>query len=215
MSLVAEFWVPPEDLPFADALAANPDARIEVECIVPTDERALPYFWVWDATPRAFLEAANDESEIEGMTVLERVDGGALVRARWSPGAELVDAMRRLQGTILSSEGTADGWRFEVRAQDREALLDFADLFGRRDITIELERLADYGDVVDGTDPTLTEAQRAALVAAYEEGYFDNPRRVAQAELGDRFDISHRAVAERIRRGTRTLIEEVVIDDAT
>lgn len=215
MSLVAEFRVPPEDLPFAEALATNPDARIEVERIVPTDERAFPFFWVWDSRPRAFIEAANAESEIEGMTVLEQVDGGMLIRARWSPGAELVDAMRRLQGTILSSEGTADGWCFEVRAQDREAFLEFADLFGRRGITIELERLADYGDFVDRTEPTLTEAQRAALVAAYEEGYFDNPREVEQAELGERFDISHRAVAERIRRGTKTLIEEAVIDDAT
>lgn len=47
-------------------------------------------------------------------------------------------------------------------------------------------------------------------MAALEEGYFDKPRAVTQADLAERFDISRRAVAERLRRGTRNLVAETL-----
>lgn len=46
MSFVAEFTMPPEALPFGETLKENPGTEIEVERIVPTQESALPFFWV-------------------------------------------------------------------------------------------------------------------------------------------------------------------------
>lgn len=214
MSFVAEFTIPPEALPFGETLVANPDMRIEVERIVPTNETALPFFWVWGSEPRLFMDAAEKEPDVQETRVLERVEDGALFRAEWAPNAELLWGMERLDATILASEGTAEQWRFEVRAQDRDTFIKFQEIFHDQDVPISLVRLYDLAELVDGDRHTLTPDQRETLITAYREGYFDSPRDVTQQELGDRFDVSHRAISDRLRRGVRNLIAAALLPSA-
>ena len=53
----------------------------------------------------------------------------------------------------------------------------------------------------------MTAAQREALLTAYEEGYFEEPRKTSQQEVVDRLGISSTAAGGRIRRGMSKLIE--------
>lgn len=213
MSFVAELTVPPETLPFGRTLADHPNIRIEVERIVPTDETALPFYWVWGRDFEAFVGEAEQEPEISETQVLDTVEGGALVRVAWSASASVVDGLRRLGGTILEAEGTAEHWRFEIRAESRDPLVEFRELVEAEGISLTLNRLYDLSELVEDERHALTDEQRETLVRAYREGYYENPREVTQAELGETFDVSHRAVSERVRRGTRNLIAGTLLPD--
>lgn len=214
MSWVAEFTVPPDALPFGKTLLDNPDMRIEVERIVPTHESAMPFFWVWGSKPELFMEVAEQESDIKETRLLETVENGALYRAEWTPNASIVKGLKRLNATIVESEGTSEQWRFEVRTQDRNQYVEFQAVFQEEDVPISLNRLYDLAELVEGDRQTLTPLQRETLLRAYRQGYFDKPRKTSQKDLGDHFGISYRAVSERLRRGTRNLIAAMLLPSA-
>lgn len=214
MATVAEFTIPPEALPFGDTLIKQPSMRIEVERIVPTVESAFPFFWVWGTEPEIFMEAAENEPDVEETRLLERVDGGALFRAEWSPNAKVVKGLKELGATILESEGTSERWRFEVRAQNRDKFREFQEVFRVQGIPITLTHVYDLAELIEGGHQALTQDQRETLIAAYQNGYFDKPRQTTQEELGEQFGVSHRAISERLRRGTRNLIATSLLPQA-
>lgn len=211
MSVVAEFTIPPEALPFGDTLVKTQDTEIEVERVVPTQESALPFFWVWGCEPEVFIDDAETEPNVANVNVLAHVEDGALFRAEWKPNAELIKGIKRLDAAIIEAIGTTEHWRFEVRTQDQSAFNDFQELFEEQGISIDLNRLYDLSELVEGNFRSITPEQREALIAAYQEGYYEKPRQISQEELGEQFDISHRAVSERLRRGIRNLIGEALL----
>ena len=214
MSLVAEFTIPPEGLPFGAALEKHPDVEVEIERIVPTDESALPFFWVWGPDPERFVSDAEQEPEIADVRLLDDVEAGALFRAEWSPDARIIEGIRELEGTLLESSGTAEGWRFRVRGQDREAFVEFQGVFVEQQIPITLERLYTLSELVQGEHRELTDEQRETLILAYREGYFEEPREITQEALGDSLGVSYRAVSDRLRRGTGALIASTLLPSA-
>ncbi|MDA4111298.1 MAG: helix-turn-helix domain-containing protein [Thaumarchaeota archaeon] len=56
----------------------------------------------------------------------------------------------------------------------------------------------------------LTEKQRTVLLAAYNMGYYDIPRRVDSEQLGKKLNLVSSTVAEHLRKAERRLIEEVI-----
>lgn len=211
MAIVAEFTIPPEALPFGDTLIENPDIKVEVERIVPTDESALPFFWVWGDNPEVFMNHSEREPDVRNTHQLAEVENGALFRAEWSPNATLIDGLKDLKATIIESEGTADQWRFQVRATTRDRIIEFRRVLVEEGIDVALKRLYHLSEVVEANQRALTEDQRHALIAAYREGYYNSPKEISQQELGEQFGISHRAISERLRRGTRNLIASSLI----
>lgn len=206
MSTVAEFTIPPTALPGGDTLVENPDNRVEIERIVPTQESALPFFWVWGPEPQRFMEDAEQEPDMAEVSLLERVDGGALFRAEWTPESELIQGIKRLNAVIIEATGTSEQWRFQVRTQEWDAFTQFQELFQQQGISVQLDRIFALAELVEGNNQPITPDQRETLLTAYREGYFEQPRQTTQAELAEQFDISRRAVSDRIHRGTRNLI---------
>lgn len=134
-----------------------------------------------------------------------------LVRAEWTPDVAVSQGIKELNATIIEAVGRSEGWRFQVHTQDRDGFVAFQNVFHEQGIEIELVRLFDLSDLVEQKQQSLTPEQRETLVAAYRKGYYDEPRRITQAELGEEFGISHRAVWERLRPGTRNLIGATLI----
>jgi predicted DNA binding protein len=210
MIVVAEFTIPSEALPGGDILRELEHVRIELERIVPTDESTFPYFWVRGKGASTFIERIRDEPEVEALSVLSETDDGTLVRATWSPHADVIRGIRTLEPTIIGGNGTAEQWTFEVRSESRERLQDFQRVFAERGIRVELRRIYPFRESL-GDGPSMTEKQRQALLVAYHAGYFDTPRKTTQRDLGDRLGISPRAVSNRLRRGTRNLITNSLV----
>lgn len=211
MSIVAEFTIPAGALPAGDVLQEMSDIRIELERVVPTSETALPFFWVWGSNPQEFMRRAEADQNMAKTRLLARVDDGALFRAEWSPDVAVIRGIKRLNATIIEATGSSDNWRFQLRTQEREAFSEFQRLFRDQGIPVELERIYDLGELIEGSRRALTDEQRETLIRAYREGYFRKPRETTQEELGEYFGISHRAVSERLRRGTRNLVASTLL----
>lgn len=214
MAIVAEFTIPPEAIPGGKTLTVMPDVRIELERIVPADQSALPFFWMFGGDTDAFIAEVESEAEIEEIRLLADIGHAALFEATWTPDAGVIQGIRTLHATIMVATGTSDEWYFQVRAENRERLLEFQQIFSNQDIPIQLERIYDLSEIVE-TERPLTDEQRETLIVAYEMGYFDQPRRVTQAELGEHFGISSQAVANRLQRGTRNLIRKSLLRSPT
>jgi len=214
MSIVAEFGLPPQAIPGGSTLEDLPEATIKLERLVPTGDAALPFFWVFDCDPQRFLDGLAREPAVADVEVLAEVEFSALFQAEWTPEAAVIMGIRDLEATILDATGTADGWTFQVRAKDRECLGAFQQIFTNQGIDVEIRRIYSFSELMAG-DRLLTPEQRKTLVLAYQRGYFDEPRQVTQADLGDQFDISGRAVSNRLRRGTRNLITSTLLDPTT
>lgn len=210
MSYVAEFTIPPEEFPFGHTLVHMPDVEISVDQVIPTDESALPFFWVSGCEPDEFMAAAEDEENVEDTTLLEEVDHVALFRAAWKPNAEVIEGLKELDMTIVKAVGSAKHWRFEIRSEDHTVFSAFREMFENQNIPIDLTRLYNLEDVLNGDDSELTEKQRETLLTAHQAGYFKNPREITQEELAERFEVSRRSISERLRRGIDNLISSTI-----
>jgi len=181
-----------------------------VDQIIPTNESALPFFWVHGCKPDEFMKYAKKEPEVEETRLLEQVDHVALFRAEWRPNADVIKGLKELDITIVEAVGTAEHWRFEVRTEDRDTFTAFRETFEAQGIPITLERLYSLDELLDGGYRNLSPKQRETLLTAQQRGYFEKPRRINQDDLAEEFDISRRAVSERLRRGTNNLISETL-----
>lgn len=211
MTIVAEFAIPTEALPGGELLAEMPNTTLELERIVPTEEDALPFFWVWSEDVDAFVGNVRGEDEIGTLEVLDRVDCGALVRATWTPKAELVHAIKGLNPTILEAEATSEEWSFRIRTEDRQSVVTFREVFTSHGIPVTLDRVYDLSKLIEGKQYELTPDQRETLIRAYEEGYYEKPRGITQQELGEQFAVTSRAISDRLRRGTANLVERTLL----
>ncbi|UPV74939.1 helix-turn-helix domain-containing protein [Halorussus limi] len=206
MSVIAELSVPVEDFPLGRALAATPDMQVELERIVPTDTGALPFFWVWGDDVETFVAELEDQTDIDAVTVLDRVEDGALIRATWTSTPGLVEGILQSAATLLEVNRYENVWRFRLRSPDREAVASLQRYCADNDIDLRLDRINSLTEVETGEQYGLTDDQRQTIVTAFEAGYFDDPRQTTLEELGDEFDISSRAVSKRLRGGLRNLV---------
>ncbi|WP_394741671.1 helix-turn-helix domain-containing protein [Natronococcus roseus] len=116
----------------------------------------------------------------------------------------LVEATAAVGGRLRGCSSCREGWQFRLRFPDRNALVAFNDRCRERDVSVTVDHLRPAN--ADGGGPvSLTEKQRELLTVAYEEGYFDVPRRISQDELADRLEVSKSAISQRLRRAIAQL----------
>lgn len=208
MATFADFCLPPTAFPLGVVFEAFPDATVELERVVPTKSTVRPYFWVTDADDAGVLEFLADQPTIAHPKLVDRLDGRALFRYH-SPmaEAEVLSALVESDVTLLSAVGTQSGWEMELRGDEQSALAAFDERC--RSLGIE-PTLRDIQSTAarrpDRTEP-VTDAQREALLLAYDRGYYAEPRETTLEELAASVGISRQAFARRLTRGYRTLVE--------
>jgi predicted DNA binding protein len=213
MSVVIEFTVPANSCALGRSLGGDPDALLELDRIVPTDESVMPFFWVWGRDEESFTEAARTEPAIDRIAVVDRVNGGALFAAEWNPDAAgTLRGIAETDGTLLDAHATNAEWRFEVRFADTADTSEFQRLCDRRGVPLSLVRVTTSPEPPDH-HYGLTPEQREALVVAYGMGFFEEPRRATLEDVASEIGISARAVAGRLRRGQTTLLERTGLID--
>ena len=211
MSIVAEFVIPTEAVPGGQTLTALPNATIRLERIIPSDDAVHPIFWMTGVTRDSFLDRVRSEEGITDVQELVQLESAVLYRAKWEPDIPVIKGIKTLGATILNAVGSAEEWVFQVIAEERQRLQAFQQIFADQGIPVELLRISSFTGDGDG-DHRMTPEQREALVVAYEMGYYDEPKKVTQTDLGDQFEITGRAVSRRLRRGTKNLIASSLID---
>ncbi|UPV75047.1 helix-turn-helix domain-containing protein [Halorussus limi] len=210
MSLVAEFSVPADDFALADALAAVPEIRIEVERLAThSREWVMPFVWASGGDLDAFESALADDETVADVATLDRLDGGALFMIEWAdPVQSLVDSM--VDRHAIVQEAVADReWFLKLRFSDEQHLSSFRDHFEsnfelHRKYRPEEPRQGEFG---------LTPHQRETLVVASELGYFSVPRGATAEDIADELDISANSVSQRLRRAHDALVRNTLLID--
>jgi predicted DNA binding protein len=135
-----------------------------------------------------------------------------LFQAEWEPAYMGIMAAIAAAGvTVLSATGSNDGWLFEIRATDDEQLSTFQQYCTDEDIDVTLARLSRLSDTTVDESYSLTPEQNEALLLAYTNGYYDDSRAIDQAALAAELGITRQALAARLRRGYRSLIENTIV----
>lgn len=105
------------------------------------------------------------------------------------------------------------GWHERWLVPDRKAVHDIWQ--GARDDGFEFEvmdlRERDRVDTEHPARGAITERQQEALTAAYEQGYFSEPRAASLEDLAHSLDQSPSAVGGRLKRGLKALIEQTLV----
>ncbi len=207
MSVIAEFSVSASEFILGKALQQSTSLTVEIDKMVPVESGTIPYFWVLGEDREGFDAVLEREPELEEFAVVDTVETRALYRTRWDLSADaFVRAMVEHDAALQEADGDAESWRFQLRFPDSHALSAFHTACRDAGVSLRVERLYNpiEPQVVDTRD--LTEAQRDLIVRAYDEGYFDVPRKITLAELAEKLGISDQAVNERLRRGLSALI---------
>lgn len=213
MTSIAEFSVGADDFPLGRVFETHPDARFELDRVVPTGDTAMPYFWVFDADAVGVLGVLDDLPELRSVVLMENLDDRGLFRADWKPEhLGIMGAIMATDVTVVSATGSASGWEFQLRADETDAFAAFTQACTDRDVRTTLTRLNRLSEATTADEYGLTDDQREALVLAYEAGYYDDPRRTTLDALADRLDISRQAFAARLRRGYRNLVGAALVE---
>jgi predicted DNA binding protein len=211
MTVVGKLSVRAASFPLGRALGVQ-DVRVELERTVQCD--ASLSLWVWANDVDGYCERVHQRG-LCTLDVVDRIDGGALCTAMCDDGAtepSLFELFDDAGMSVLSGGGDDQRWSFEVRAANRGDV----DRLARRATDHGVELTVESVDRLSGpttVQSALTDCQRRTLVAAYEGGYYDTPRRATLADFGEQFDITPRAVSQRLRRGVGNLVEATLIVD--
>ena len=217
MTQLAEFTLEATAFPLGRLFADRPDATLELDRVVPTGDTVMPYFWVHDAGEEmeAVLATFEELPELRSVTLMDDLGERGLFRAKWEPAyMGIMAAVAEAGVAVVSASGSSEGWLFEIRAETADQLAAFQEYCRDHHIDVSLTRLRRLSEVTPGETDGLTPAQREALVLAYAEGYYAEPRETDQTALAERLGISRQALAARLRRGYRGLIESALVRDS-
>lgn len=201
MSVIAEVRIPPDDFELGQILDLDEAAAVELETLVPSGDVTVPLFWVYEPVENGFLDAVERYPTVNSVTEVDVFEDRTLLRLDWDASQDhLFRCVLDHEGQILGATGTSEGWDFEVRFPQREALSQYRTCCEDAHISLEIIRV--YNPTNPGVGPWygLSEPQREALMLAVRMGYYDIPRGCTTEELADELGISDQAVTERLRR---------------
>lgn len=216
MSVIVEITVPAADFELGRSLQTTGNgARFELERMIPTSDRVIPYFWAENTDFTALSTALSDDENVLGLTLLDDFDDRALFRIEWPPDINgLVGSIKTHGVTILDAAGTTERWDFQLRFPDSADISEFHADCKRQGIHLDLRRLY-RPEQSDLETSGLTPTQRETLLTALEEGYFSIPRRITGEELAKKLGVSDQAVSERLRRAQTTVFTSLLLANDT
>lgn len=205
MPTYALLTVPSEDVRLGETIDHLADAYCYVEQTAEGGHGDLLHLWVSCRDPSAIPSAFDRDPGVEGALRLRAREGRRLYKVRLERGVHHPRRIvRRHGGIVRESFGDADGWTFDVRFPDHEALARTGTLLDRYDVD------ATYESVTGGPpSPSaaqrrgLADAEREAVAAAMDLGFYETPPRASLADVAAELGVSHRALSERVRRATQ------------
>ena len=207
MSVIAEFSIEADQFLLGRIIAEFPDVAVELERVVPTGNRIMPYIWGYGEDLGEFITAMQGHPNVKSITAVDQVDNQALFKIEWEdPTEQLIAGIAETTATILKAHSD-NTWAFEIRFEDHQGLAEFNKYCTVHGIEYSLERVSALTDSQYFQQSyALTKPQYEALSLAVEHGYFEIPREVTYNELAEQLDISEQALSERVRRATNKVL---------
>jgi len=89
-------------------------------------------------------------------------------------------------------------------------LEELSSLVEETDMSWEILSIGKYRGCSNDATDSLTDRQRDVLLYAYEEGYYDVPRRTTLSDLAGELDIDESTIAEHLRRAENNVFSQVL-----
>jgi RNA polymerase sigma factor (sigma-70 family) len=204
--IVAQLSLRHPDLVLRPSLRRAPAITVEPDywTVADGDERFL-FFTAYGTEFDGFERALEIDPTVLDPVLADRFQDRRIYRVTLTDRAiTLVEETAAVGGRLRTCSSTRDGWQFQLRFPSRDALVAFNGHCRERDVSVTVEHLS-IADEHRESVVSLTEKQQELLAVAYEEGYFDVPRRISQQELADRLGVSKSAVSQRLRRAIAEL----------
>ncbi|NHN57702.1 MULTISPECIES: helix-turn-helix domain-containing protein [Halorussus] len=207
MATEATFTVPSDQFPLGTVFEQLPGAIVELERIIPAQDVVIPYFWVRGTDVDEIEDAFFDHPGVEDIRPVDSVEDEYLLRVEWTLEYDgVLSTLIETGVPLIEAVGTSEQWTFDIRGDDRRDIAAFQDRCRELNIPITLTKLHALTPIESEAESALTDTQQEALVLAYEQGYFNTPRDVSMADLGNELGISQQAVSERLRRGISSIL---------
>ncbi|MFB6219623.1 MAG: helix-turn-helix domain-containing protein [Halobacteriaceae archaeon] len=220
MPIITEVRFAHPDGALADTLAARPELGVSVVQEASTDPDQDRYLLQFEGDAGDIEAVLEDDTTVGAVESVPEFEGQQVWSVEFAPGTELLaPRVTAADGFVLEARsaavGEGRGWRERWLLPDREALQDIWEYARGAGFEFEVLEFRPQGRAsleYAGADAPTAE-QREALVAAYEGGYFAEPREMSLAELAERLDLSPTAAAGRLRRGMKATIEMALAVD--
>lgn len=213
MATVMEFTSPVTAFPLGTVFENLPEVTVELERLIPHENFIIPYFWVRGADAEEIETDFGDHPGVTDVSLIDSVENEYLMRAEWDREyVGVLSALSEAHLVVLSGVGTREGWQFEVRGETRDDISEFRTYCQHNDIPIDITAVHALLPI-HGSGYELTNAQREALLLAYERGYFDSPREASLQDIAAELDITQQSLSSRLRRGHRRLIAATLVDE--
>lgn len=220
MSILVNLIVSTDRFELGRFIAQYEGLEAELERIVPTEDRVVPYVWVTgdpgtlaDLTRRLdSSDKTNDVTVLDELSINDSERRMFLYRIEWVlDDLDVVRGIVKADGAILEGETTNDYWHLRFRFRDHGDVAEFYQYLADREFTdFTIDSIYELTERMDRRSEPLTHEQREALTLAAQRGYFDIPREANLGDLGDELGITQQAMSERVRRGVRNVVFETL-----
>lgn len=211
-TVVAEIRLVHPDLVLTPTIERQPKmiTELEYQTIVPPETYYL-FFKAYGGDFDRFDALIAEDWTVSEPSVI--IDGGdfRVYRMRLTSAERLVLPNAAEMGMrVLHAKSGEGGWIATLQVPEMDSFHQFRQFCADKDVEFSVKRLY-YADE-DGADHEfgLTRTQRETLLAAYERGYFNDPRDATVADLADALDVSTSAISGRLRRGMRALVANTI-----
>lgn len=217
MAIISEVRFAHEDCALADTLNALPDLAVSVIREASTNPEHDIYLIRFGDDRTDEIEAVlTEDHSVSEIKPMPEFENQRLLGIVFEPETKLLNPeVTNRDGFVLQARGSNTsiplrGWHEQWLLPDRDALQDIWQHARGEGFTFEVLEFHQQGRATPNPDypglDVLTDQQREALVAAYEQGYFTEPRETSLEELAESLDLSATAVGGRLRRGMKSLI---------
>lgn len=204
------------DIVLTETVAHARGSKVKSVSEAGTDPSSGKFFYhITSSDFSEFEEGLRNDSTVgEFERVIETGAENAIYRFEYTDDAKvLTPVISAANGVILDMENDGSAWILTVWLSERTDLAHLWEYARQHDVAIELVRVNEYASI-GNSDAGLTDSQREALLAAFERGYFEEPRNATLSEVAADLGISQPAASGLLRRGIKRLIVSTMIDDS-
>lgn len=210
MSVVMDASVPSEGLQLGEVLTTGVETTVTLTHVVPEGTGTAPYFWA-TGDLETFERSVRSDHRVSSLRPLHTIADSQLYRLEWAPDVpEFISIALQNDVRPAAVVGSRDGWQFRMKAISYRSLAHLRHECTRSNIPLSIDRVE---TVRSGPNRPygLTDKQLEMVLLAFDEGYFEVPRRTTLTELAATTGVSDSAAAHRLRRGLSSLIRHTMI----
>jgi len=214
MTIIAKVYFSHPNMALANVISSLPDTDIRVLQEVSTDPVSDQSFFVveTDETEKLERELGADHT-VEHAHRVSSYEDRPVYSIEFAPDTLLLGSVVTEQdGFALNAYRYNNGWIERWQLPNRESLQSVWEYANDQSFEFDIREIHQISESNQTDTSGLTDKQRTALIYAYENGYFEEPRETTLEEIADSFGISTTAASGRVRRGVKNLIESSAQD---